>query len=147
MRGVPVTNEYLLKRRKTRPRLGESIMRELAAYSQEISQMAERREGGLENRIEQSSPTQPDHPSARSPRVIRGAEANDISESTIVRDIPGAKLNAALLRYRVPVILRQAPPLPEVKLRRLNKKAFAGQIGWEECSELGGYMVLTAAWW
>ena len=99
-------------------------MRELAAYSQEISQMAERREGS-ENRIEQSSPTQPDHPFARSPRVIRGAEANDIIESTVVRDIPGARLNAALLRDRVPVILMHAHPLPEVKLRRLNKEVFA----------------------
>jgi len=103
MRGVPVTYEYLLKRRKTRPRLGEPLVRELAAYSPEISQMAERREGGLENRIEQSSPTQPDHPFARSPGVIRGAEANDIIESTIIRDIPGAKLDAALLRTACPL--------------------------------------------
>ena len=89
MRGVPVTHEYLLKRRKARPRLDEPLMRELTAYSQEISQMATGREGGLENRIEQSDPTQPDNPFARSPRVIRGAEANDIIERTIVRDIPG----------------------------------------------------------
>ena len=46
MIGVPVTYEYLYKRRKTRPRLGESLVRELAAYSQEIVEMAERREGG-----------------------------------------------------------------------------------------------------
>ena len=85
MRGVPVTYEYLLKRRKTRPRLGEPLVRELAAYSQEISQMAECREGSLENHIEQSGPMRPDHPFARSPRVIRGAEANDIIERTIVQ--------------------------------------------------------------
>ncbi len=41
--------------------------------------------------------------------MIHGAEANDIIESTVVRDIPGAKLNAALLRDRVPIILMQAP--------------------------------------
>ena len=45
MRDVPVTFEYVLKRRKTRPRLGEPLARELAAYSQAIAQMAERREG------------------------------------------------------------------------------------------------------
>ena len=72
---------------KTRPRLGEPLARELAAYSQAIAQMAERREGS-ENRTEQSSPTRPDHRFARSPRVIRGAEANDLIERTIVRDIP-----------------------------------------------------------
>ena len=55
MRDVPVTHEYLHRRRKTRPQLGEPLVQELAAYSQEISQMAERREGSLENRIEQSS--------------------------------------------------------------------------------------------
>ena len=86
-------------------------MQELTAYSQEISQMAECREGSLDNRIEQSNPTQPDHPFARSPRVIRGAEANDIIERTIVRDIPGAKLNAALLKDRVPVIIMPLPCL------------------------------------
>ena len=139
MKGVPVTYEYLFKRRKTRPRLGKPLMQELTAYSQEISQMAECRKGSLENRIEQSNPTQPDHPFARSPRVIRGAEANAIIESTVIRDIPGAKLNASLLKDRVPVILMQAPPLPEVTLRRLNKEAFAGKIGWKECCEQLGW--------
>ena len=110
-------------------------MRELAAYSHAIAQMAERCEGS-ENRTEQSSPTRP-HPFARSPRVIRGAEANDLIERTIVRDIPGARLNAALLRDRIPVILMQAPPLPAPTLRRLNKETFSGKIGWEECRELG----------
>ena len=85
MRGLPVTYEYLLKRRKTRPRLGKPLLQELTTYSQEISQMAESRKGSLENRIEQSSPTQPDHPFARSPRVIRGAEANAIIERTVER--------------------------------------------------------------
>ena len=132
---MPVTYEYLLKRRKTRPRLGEPLVRELAAYSHAIAQMAERCEGS-ENRTEQSSPTRP-HPFARSPRVIRGAEANDLIERTIVRDIPGARLNAALLRDRIPVILMQAPPLPAPTLRRLNKETFSGKIGWEECRELG----------
>ena len=121
------------------PRLGKHFMQELTTYSQEISQMAERREGSLENRIEQSDPTQPDHPFARSPRVIRGAEANDIIESAVIRDIPGAKLNAALLRDRVPVILMQAPPPHEVALRRLNTEAFAGKIGWKECCEQLGW--------
>ena len=50
MRDVPVTFEYLLRRRKTRSRLGEPLAQELAAYSQAIAQMAELREGGLENR-------------------------------------------------------------------------------------------------
>ncbi len=136
MRGVPVTYEYLLKRRKTRPRLGKHLIQELTAYSHRIEQMAESK-GSLENRIEQSNPTQPEHPFARNPRVVRGAEANDIIESTIIRDIPGAKLNAAILKDRVPVILMQSPPLPEKKLRKLNKEAFAGKIGWKKCSELG----------
>ena len=136
MRGVPVTYEYLLKRRKTRPRLGKHLIQELTAYSHRIEQMAESK-GSLENRIEQSNPTQPEHPFARSPRVVRGAEANDIIESTIIRDIPGAKLNAAILKDRVPVILMQSPPLPEKKLRKINKESFAGKIGWKECSELG----------
>ena len=122
-----VTYEYLLRRRKTRPRLGEPLARELAAYLQAIAQMAERREGSLENRTEQSSPTRPDHPFARCPRVIRGAEANDLIERTGVRDNPGARLNAALLRDRIPVILMQAPPLPAAKLRRLNKRSLRRQ--------------------
>ena len=94
-------------------------------------------EGSLENRIEQSDPTQPDHAFARSPKVIRGAEANDIIECTVVRDIPGAKLNAALLKDRVPVIMMQAPPMPATTLRKINKEAFAGKIGWKECEQLG----------
>ncbi len=143
-RGVPVTYEYLYRRRKTRPRLGEPLVQQLVAYSQDIVQMAERCEGSSMNRIKQSSPLQPGHPFARSPKLIRGAEANDIIEATIVRDIPGARLNATLLKDRVPVIVMQAPPLPEVKLRRLNKEAFAGQIGWEECRELGWCMVFDS---
>ena len=121
-RGVPVTHEYFHKRRKTLPRLGEPLVQELAVYSQDIVQMAERREGSSMNRIKQSSPLQPEHPFARSPKVIRGAEANDIIEATIVRDIPGARLNATLLKDRVPVIVMQAPPLPAPTLRKLNKE-------------------------
>ena len=94
-------------------------MQQLAAYSQDIVQMAERREGSSMNRIKQSSPLQPEHPFARSPKVIRGAEANDIIEATIVRDIPGARLNATLLKDRVPVIVMQAtsscPHTPEAE--------------------------------
>ncbi len=145
MRGVPVTYEYLLKRRKTRPRLTEPLVQELALYSQDIVQMAERREGSLENRIEQSSPMQPDHPFARSPKVIGGAEVNHIIESTIIRVIPGAKLNAALLKDCVPIVLMQAPPLPAAKLRRLNTEHFSGQIGWEEAfRELGWCIVFDS---
>ena len=47
MRDVPVTYKYLLRRRKTRPRPGEPFARDLAAYSQAIAQMAERRELSL----------------------------------------------------------------------------------------------------
>ena len=47
MRDVPVTYEYLLRRRKTRPRLGEPLARELVAYSQAIAQLAERLDHGL----------------------------------------------------------------------------------------------------
>ena len=77
--------------------------------------------------------------------MIRGAEANDIIESTIVREMLGAKLNAALLKDRVPVIVTQAPPLPAPTLRRLNKEEFSGQIGWEEAfRELGWCMVFDS---
>ena len=130
--GVPVTHEYLYRRPKTRPGLGKPLVQELAAYSRDIVQMAERREGSSMHRIKQSSPLQPEHPFARSPKVIRGAEANDIIEATIVRDIPGARLNATLLKDRVPVIVMQAPPLPAPTLRKLNKEEVTGKIGWED---------------
>ena len=136
-RGIPVTYEYPHRRRKTRPRLGEPLVQQLVAYSQDIVQMAERREGGLTNRIEQISSLQPEHPFARRPNVIRGAEANDIIQSAVIRDIPGARLNADLLKG-VPVIVMQAPPLPAPTLRKLNKEDFTGKIGWEDCfHELG----------
>ena len=119
-------------RRKTRPRLGESLVQQLAAYSQDIVQMAERRDGSPTNRIEQISPLRPEHPFARRPNVVRGAEADDIIQSAVIRDIPGAKLNADLLKG-VPVIVMQAPPLPAPTLRKLNKEDFTGKIAWEEC--------------
>ena len=147
-RGVPITHEYLYRRRKTRPRLGEPLVQELAAYSQDIVQMAERREGSSMNRIKQSSPLQPEHPFARSPKAIRGAEANDIIEATIVRDIPGARLNATLLKDHAPVIVMQAPPLHAPTLRKLDKEELIGKIGWEDAfRKLGWCMVCTAAWW
>ena len=71
------------------------------------------------------------HPFARSPEIIRGTKANEIIESTVIPEIPGAKLNAKLLKDRVPVILMQSPPLAEFKLRKLNKH-FSGKIGWKE---------------
>lgn len=141
-RGVPVTHEYLYRRRKTRPRLGEPLVQELAASSQDIVQMAERREGSSMNRIKQSSPLQAEHLFARSPKVIRGAEANDIIEATIVRDIPGARLNATLLKDCVPVIVTQAPPLHAPTLRKLNNEEFTGKIGWEDAFRKLGWCML-----
>ncbi len=90
-RGIPVTCEYLYRRQKTRPRLGEPLVQQLVAYAQDIVQMAERREGSPTNRIEQISPLRPEHPFARRPSVVRGAEADDIIQSAVIRDIPGAK--------------------------------------------------------
>ena len=55
MQCLPVTYEYLYKRRKTRPRLGEPLVRELAAYSQDIVQTAERRKESPTNHKEHCS--------------------------------------------------------------------------------------------
>jgi hypothetical protein len=116
-------------------------MQELESYAQNIAQVAECQEGSLVNCVSKSSQLEPQHPFARRPTVIHGAEANEIIESTIIPDMPGAKLNASLLKDRAPVILMQGPPLGAVKLRKLNKQFF-GNIGWNEAyHNLGWCMV------
>ena len=76
--------------------------------------------------------------------MVRGAEADDIIQSAVIRDMPGAKLNADLLKG-VPVIVMQAPPLPAPTLRKLNTEELTGKIGWEDCfRELGWCMVFDS---
>ena len=108
-------------------------MQDLESHSQKIVEVAERQEGNKLNRIKSKSEKHPQmtqktpayseytHHFARSPEVIRGTNANEIIESTFIPEIPGAKLNAKLLKDRVPVTLMQSPPLAEFKLRKLNK--------------------------
>ncbi len=124
--GIPVTHEYLNKRRKTRPRLSDALMQDLESYSQKIVEVAERQEGNKLNRMKnkpdnhpqmtQKTPTYSEytHLFARSPEIIRGTKAHEIIESTVIPEIPGAKLNAKLLQDRVPVSLMQSPPLAEL---------------------------------
>ena len=86
--GIPVTHEYLNKRRKTRPRLSDALMQDLESYSHKIVEVAERQEGNKLNRIKSKSESHPlmtqmtqetpayTHPFARSPEIIRGTKAN-----------------------------------------------------------------------
>ena len=103
------------------------------------------------NRITRRPLRLPNHPFARRPRIVpAGEDANKIISDTIIEHIDGAKLNARLLKDRVPVVIMEGPPLPVAQLRSLNKKYF-GKVGWREAyDELGWVMVhdsVLVVWW
>ena len=62
------------------------------------------------NRITRRPLRLPNHPFARRPTIVpAGEDANEIISDTIIEHIDGAKLDARLLKDRVPVVVMVSP--------------------------------------